>query len=293
MIPKLVALWRKEWSATPGTTDPAFPFGLQTLSTGDSEGAADIGSFRFAQTASYGVMPNALMQGTWLSQGYDLADPWYFCEAGVSDCPGCDTSDARYNCSSPNVGPSIHPRIKVPVGQRLAAGALVTSYGFSGPVTGPTIAGCSYTPGAATLSVAFDTALLAGGALVVQDYKGLAAFSGFSVLAGSTDEPQTGQWVAVNISLAGAAAISVDLGPLAGAAPQAIKYAWGATGSWPNDQDVTCCLPQPNKECLPAQCPLFVAQPLAPYAGLPANPFMARITAGGKCLCPAPQACDA
>jgi hypothetical protein len=39
------------------------------------------------------------------------------------------------------MAPGLHPRLKKPVGQRLAASALVVVYGWPGPFTGPTIAG--------------------------------------------------------------------------------------------------------------------------------------------------------
>lgn len=295
MMPRLVDLWRREWSRVPGTTDPVFPFGIVTLSTSDSEGAGDIASFRFAQTASYGALPNPLMPRTWTAQAYDLADPWIFCEDSppTKTCPGCDTVDPRYNCSAPSEGPEIHPRLKVPVGARLAAGALVTKYGFSGPVTGPTISGCTYS-GAGPASTLVVNFTVAGGAMFLKQNGGGAPFSGFSALVGATAIPQTGQWVALNISqVGGDSAISVDLAPLKGQQLQAIKYAWGGTGDWPNGGDVQCCVPTPAKECLPAECPIFVATSLAPYGGLPANPFMAQITAEGKCECPAPQMCDA
>jgi len=297
MIPRLVDLWRREWSATPGTTSPTFPFGIVTLSTGDSEGAYDIGSFRFAQTASWGALPNPDMQNTWTAQAYDLADPWYFCEGGKGDpgCDNCEYFDPRYNCSQKNIGPSIHPRLKKPVGQRLAAGALVTAYNFPGPVTGPTLSGCTYSSSASSLTLTFDASRFSGGQLQVQNYLGLALNSGFSALVNSTDNTGAGgTWVALNISLSGPAEVAVDLAPLWGAHPQAIKYAWGATGDRPNGDDVKCCLPvQGSKLCLPAQCPIFVSQPLAPFAGLPGNPFLAQITPQGKCLCPTPQICDA
>lgn len=295
MMPRLVELWRREWSRTPNTTDPLFPFGLVSLSTSDSESAADIGSFRFAQVASYGTLPNPAMPNTWVAHAYDLADPWIFCEDNppTKTCPACDTVDARYNCSAPSEGPEIHPRLKVPVGQRLAVGALVSAYGFPGPAAGPTISGCTYTAGAgASLLVNFSVP--AGAAMLVVDNGGGAAFSGFSALVGATDVPDSGTWVALNISqVGGASAISVDVSPLNGQAIDAIKYAWGPTGGRPNGDDVQCCVPTASKECLPAMCPIFAAQPLAPYAGLPANPFMAQITAEGKCECPAPQMCDA
>jgi hypothetical protein len=36
-----------------------------------------------------------------------------------------------------------------------------------------------------------------------------------------------------------------------------------------------------------------VESPMAPYGGIPANPFLAQISPEGKCVCTAPQACDA
>lgn len=66
-MPALVAAFRSAWSVTPGTTDPLAPFGLVSLSTGDSEGAADVASFRWAQQGSYGVVPNAAMPNTFMA----------------------------------------------------------------------------------------------------------------------------------------------------------------------------------------------------------------------------------
>ena len=98
LMPRLISLWRREWSKVPGTTDPLFPFGFVTLSPGDSEGAADIGSFRFAQTASYGVVPNPLMQNAWTAHAYDLADPWLFCE----DSPPTKTCPGKFGAENPH-----------------------------------------------------------------------------------------------------------------------------------------------------------------------------------------------
>ena len=61
LMEKLVSQWRSLWSATGGTTDPLAPFGLVTLPDTGSEGGADIGSMRHAQTASYGVTPNPVL----------------------------------------------------------------------------------------------------------------------------------------------------------------------------------------------------------------------------------------
>ena len=46
MMPKLVSLFRKEWSKEPGTTEPTAAFGIVSLSSHDSEGAKDMASFR-------------------------------------------------------------------------------------------------------------------------------------------------------------------------------------------------------------------------------------------------------
>ena len=41
MMPRLVSLWRKEWSKEPGTTDPNAAFGIVSLSSHDSEGTKE------------------------------------------------------------------------------------------------------------------------------------------------------------------------------------------------------------------------------------------------------------
>jgi len=295
LMPKLVALWRAAWSATPGTTDPLAPFGICTLSADDSEGSADMGSFRFAQSGSFGVAPNAAMPNTFIAHGYDLADPYVYCGDApqTKTCAGCDAADSAYNCLQPwYMGPGIHPRLKKPFGQRLAASFLAAAggYAWGGPVTGPTIAGC--TLGAGALEITFNETLLAGAPLVVNAFA-TPQEGALSVLVNSTDDTGTGVWVALAYVLAPPASITADLAPLGGAAPQAVKYAWGATGGRPNEADVICCASGgAAAECVPAQCPVFVTHALAPFGGLPANPFLAKIV-GGKCECPAPQVCDA
>jgi len=52
------------------------PFGLVTLAPSGGEGGNDIGTMRWAQTAGYGVLPNAAMPRTFLAQAYDLDDPF-------------------------------------------------------------------------------------------------------------------------------------------------------------------------------------------------------------------------
>jgi hypothetical protein len=88
-------------------------------------------------------------------------------------------------------------------------------------------------------------------------------------------------WVPLNFTAAasGAAAIVVDLAPLAGAPPTAVRYAWGVTDCC----DHTDPSLYVSHGCI-AQCPLMSS------SGLPANPFQARIV-GGACACVAPQVC--
>lgn len=92
-------------------------------------------------------------------------------------------------------------------------------------------------------------------------------------------------WVQLNFTLApssssASAAIEVDLTPLGGLVPTAVRYAWGV---------IDCCdHTDPNlyiKYGCMASCPIMSS------SGLPANPFQAKIVAG-TCQCVAPQVCD-
>eukprot|EP01046_Picozoa_sp_COSAG06_P086742 COSAG06_NODE_33308_length_492_cov_0.605598_1_plen_107_part_00 len=81
--------------------------------------------------------------------------------------------------------------------------------------------------------------------------------------------------------------------------PQRCAMRGGATdknangGASPNGQDVSCCEGDGIAEpCVPTQCPLLAAEPLAPFGALPIDPFIAEIKAG-KCVCPEPQECSA
>eukprot|EP01046_Picozoa_sp_COSAG06_P011178 COSAG06_NODE_631_length_13616_cov_6.997411_1_plen_97_part_00 len=63
----LVKQWRELWSTTPDTTPADAPFGLVTLAPSGTEGGSDIGTMRWAQTGSYGAMPNPAMPNTFVS----------------------------------------------------------------------------------------------------------------------------------------------------------------------------------------------------------------------------------
>jgi hypothetical protein len=196
-LPAMIKSWRSQWCAPSDAI-----FGVATLAAGGSEGHdRSMASMRFAQTASYGVLPNALLPRTFVAQVYDLGDPWASVGDGGSDAQNCskvDPTTGRYgpNCSkwdaaewSPGVAayaplvrknaPSgvpgnnfmggIHPRLKRPVGRRLAVAAAALRNGTV--LTGPTIAGCSATSvdGATTaLTIHFNKTLLGDDAVVVQ-----------------------------------------------------------------------------------------------------------------------------
>ena len=50
-LPAMVAAWRQQWSAVPGTTHPLAPFGVVTLAAGGSEGHAQaMAGMRWSQT---------------------------------------------------------------------------------------------------------------------------------------------------------------------------------------------------------------------------------------------------
>lgn len=301
-MPALIASWRAAWSAEAGTTDPLAPFFLCTLSTDDSEGAGDIASFRWAQGANYGVAPNPAMPNTYIAHGHDLADPWVGCgeQPQSAQCPGCDAAHADYSCLTQwYMGPGIHPRLKKPYGQRLAASALAAVYGWRGaPFTGPTLSGCALSGDGSSLLLHFNASLLAGSALVVAPYNASdASASAVSVLVNSTAGlPGSGRWVALPMALGGGGAtVAVDLALLRGAPPQAVKYAWGKTGGPPDSAgDVWCC-PGGSASaafCAPGACPIYAASDTAPFGGLPASPFLALLTPGGTCQCPEPQVCS-
>ena len=91
-----------------------------------------------------------------------------------------------------------------------------------------------------------------------------------------------GNWITgLDITLAAdGASIEVDLSPLNGTLPTAVRYAWSI---------VNCCdMTDPDvyvsKPCGPGSCPIMSS------SNLPANPFLAKII-NGRCSCVPPQVC--
>ena len=189
----LVDLWRRMWSVEPGTTSPTASFGLVTLAAGGSEGHGQhMSHMRWSQTANYGVLPNEKMPNTYLAQGFDIGDPWAVGATNQQNCSKVDPATGKYgpsclpwddstwlpsfkpmypyirnNTAPVYMGP-IHPRIKHPVGQRLARAYKSLILGGATSHTGPTIAGCTASTGA--MELRFNTTLLKGDTVMLQGF---------------------------------------------------------------------------------------------------------------------------
>ena len=105
-----------------------------------------------------------------------------------------------------------------------------------------------------------------------------------SFLGGANPYENPEVWVAVNATLDTTTGdILLDLAPLNGTAPAAVRYAW-------HDMSDSCCAGIPDEGvanmCTPGSCPVFIAG-----ANLPGNPWVAKIV-GDKCQCISPQVCD-
>ena len=293
---------------------------------------------RWAQTASYGVLPppSGALPNTFVAQAYDLNDPFansscYYdhccphASLNMSVCTQHAFEGCKEYCTAAEktgfyMGP-IHPRSKKQVGVRLAQGAAVTAYGVAGPVTGPTVSGCTMEEGSGAITVRFNRTLLTtAGQIVVQDYfrgepgqpgssmmEVLVNASGFCMQAvgGPTSGEKGGglvpclddgtghplpngtydsgeNWVTVDVALGSeAGTLEIDLAKAGGRAVFGVRYAWNGT----------CC---DNNPPTTAECPLASCPVMGQYdqnVSLPANPFVAHIVAG-KCKCIPPQVCD-
>ena len=196
MMAKLIESWRAVWSVEPGTTDALAPFGLVGLADGTDEGfGGNMRQFRWAQTANYGVVPNPAMPRTFMAEAHDLGDPWHtpICTTGSGTFNGaafvgtgccverslplsthCTQGDHRgeFALNSTrdwaHLGP-LHPRLKRPVGERLARGLHALAYNGTGIRQGPSFVGCSVAPDGRSLVIGFNASLLAGERVLFSD----------------------------------------------------------------------------------------------------------------------------
>ncbi len=221
----------------------------------------------------------------------------------------------------------LHPRSKDTVARRLAQSAYATIYSPQGPVltTGPVISGCSLS--GATLTLTFNQSLLKGESVVVSkpptglpmslvlentatyvlvnsslDVAGLAHnhhgrdANAYKGPYSNGNEFGVQGWVAVLPVAAGGNSVTLDLTPLNGLVPTAVRYAtgsggWGSTLPGNSGCGRMCCGPTVDcryQPCPPDSCPIRASG----IGGLPAVPFAAAIV-GNKCQCLPPQVCDA
>lgn len=328
LMQKLVAEWRRLWSAEAGTTHPLAPFGLVTLAPSGGEGGKSIGTMRWAQTAGYGATPNAALPNVFSAQAYDLNDPNANITCyGKTKChdnsvvppggwpvAGCDEYCASVRTTNFYMGP-IHPRDKKPVGERLAqaAGAMVYSLGGS-YASGPTLSGCRADDaaggGGSKLTLTFNRTLLGADAIAVQPYyDGTAVVDGraytalgskmevllnaslFCMQLGGGGCLDDGTGRAFNGSIDESKLwVTVDIAP--GSAPNEVVVDLSRTNGTAfairYADNGDCCSNNPPSA---KPCPPASCPIMGSASGLPANPFVAHIV-GGKCKCVAPQTCD-
>jgi len=327
----MVAQWRALWSAAPGTTDALAPFGYVDIADGSDEAwGVSMAGLRWAQSANYGSVPNPALPNVYAAAAHDLGDPWDAdaCKQdGASccvtkaqplgpDCRGDHRGEWDYDSTNWFMG-QVHPRPKMWVGQRLAQAAYATVYGGAALASGPVVSGC--TLAGATLTLTFNATLLRGekiswskGASAAAETTALYVLVGapFPSWAEAThhaadwrsykgpyaggNEAGVEGWVAVDAAVSGDASLAVDLAPLGGAVPTAVRYAFG-TGGWGAPfVNRMCCGPTTDvtlEPCAPDSCPLHAGGGGGGLVRLPGVPFLAEIVEG-KCRCMAPQVCD-
>ena len=200
----------------------------------------------------------------------------------------------------------VHPRPKALIGKRLAQAAHAAIYGGASVPSGPVFTGCtvagpmltlrfnssapaSWSPAAATANETTALYVLSGAPLPANaaDNHHAPNWQSYQGPFANGNEVGVKGWVAVNAALvAGGSALSVDLSALGGAAPTAIRYAWG-TGGW-GAPFLTRMCSGPTVDCSLQPCEVDSC----PFSagGLPAAPFLAAIE-GGVCKCLPPQEC--
>jgi sialate O-acetylesterase len=326
LFPAMIRDWRAAWSSTPGTTDPLAPFGFVTLADGTDEAwGLSMAGMRWAQMGTYGSVPNPIMPNTFVALGHDAGDPWDCDSCGDRACCVDDYIPLGSTCNGDHRGQwsvngtgwfmgQVHPRSKGIIGRRLSQAAFSTVYGGAVPAVGPVLSGCSLS--GATLTITFNKTLLAGNKITWEEGTSIVAENTALYVLASNSLPDNAAnnhhgpswqdyagpyssghelgvsgWVAVNARVSGDASLTVDLAPLNGATPTAVRYATG-TGGW-GAPFLTrmCCGPTVDvgaEPCAPDSCPLHHS---GVGLNLPGTPFVAKIV-NNKCECLAPTTCD-
>jgi len=318
MFNKMKNQWQEMWSATPGTTDKEFGFGVVLLADGTSEGGADMPGMRWAQTLNYGVIPNPAFPNGFMATAHDLGDPWWgkSCWGGGSNiCAGWDQAVPFSSTRTPYFMGPIHPRVKFEVGRRLAVSALNVVYGQKElPPSGPTISSCKFEMdrGKLAFTIQFNATMMNPKGIVNggqnQLYVKLPGFknpppnfpSVLQLLFNDTWIPAQFSRQKDEDGQAGRVLFEYDLNGGVDM-PTQIRYAWngaGANGGCCPGQDMSI------RPCPPRSCPIMqmynISDPgnyqIGREMGLPANPFWAKLkfdtsSKTGSCQCFEPQFC--
>jgi len=299
-LPAMLKLWRQTWQANT-------PFGVVDIHAGGSEGQGGygaMGNFRWAQTASYGVLPNPAMPNSFMANAYDLGDPWakHCFDLGcctdwtnqpqyhnITRSPTCiapwDINKWSWDDTTYYMGP-IHARPKLPVAKRLASGAWNSVYAGTGPLSGPVISSCKVSQD--SIEIGFNNDLLAGDSVTVQKYNSTLHASAMQAYMNNTldphgwiipDKPHGTNWSYVDIESLTSTSIKVDLTSLPpGTSVGGLRYAWQNRYGC-GDLDMS---KQP--------CPFNSHPIILTNNRLPAMPFIVRIV-DGQCSCIPPQKC--
>ena len=257
------------------------------------------------------------MPNVFVAAAHDLGDP---CFRGAN----CSGTKWAQSYAHSYMGP-IHPRIKVLPAERLAtaaaalqlipardsaaylpAGASFSVGSRSLALTGPVFAGCKVNAAAQLLTLFFVAPILQDGKpttdkVIVRAYNKPENNSATEVQVNVTGFARSGrpisslEWFPLNITaqdgVATGTSIVVDLSTLPMADPEAstgprlrplaVRFAWA---------DTPCCAYElrAGLPCLPENCPIFGEE-----SGLPAMPFIAKVTEKGECECQPPVTCNA
>ena len=286
--------------------------------------------FRWAQTANYGTAPNPLMPNVFVSEAYDLADPWNTPECAALGCCVAKTEKLGMNCTqdhrgewdingtldSSGLGP-LHPRTKKELGARLAQGLYASTYDTTGTMIGqgPVFVGCAKAGSALTLK--FNSSRLRGERVTFSSTATAAAENTALYVLVKSNQTIDRRWISANhhtnVEYAGPYEAGNEMGytgwravvAKAGSAPNELVIDLAQLGLTPAPTILAvryaagegfnntrmCCGPLVDTRLQP--CPMQSCPLKATGLNtLPAVPFFAEVTAAGKCACFSPQVCD-
>eukprot|EP01083_Nonionella_stella_P223706 796974_1 len=306
MQPFMLRQWRQQWSVIPNTTSSDTPFGLVTLAAGTDEGHGyNMAPFRWAQMGNYDYLPNPIinpangMTNTFAALAHDLGDPWNK-QCFYLKPPTCQ-GNAPYSWNKTNyfMGP-IHPRDKLPVGQRLAKAGYPILYGKNANNInnqmniGPVMSGCKLNNSTKEIVITFNSSFVSSNDKIAVNpvvmwynssinYTNIMDWTALEVeinrvwyFAQIIKEGSDGMSIIVDLN-------SVNNGTIDVNKIQGVRYAWS---TYP------CCgnLNREYNPCPPNSCPI---QSGVGNNTLPAVPFWATINmTTGACSCFLPQTCN-